>query len=898
MSKQLLNPLIPLGKPTVFIWYRRVLQILSSHFSFLFFLTTAFFFTSINVSAQSVGDYRSNATSMNWNAASSWQRWNGSTWVSNPSQGYPGQNTGTGAVTIQNGHSVVLNVSPSQNIGSLAIGSGSSGSLVFGNNNSNRSLSVSGNVTINNGGSLTTVGNGGNNLDVAGNLINNGTLDFNTGSSSADITFNGSDNQQLSGSGSTTDLNTVNIDNAGTTGHNIVEFVPATLTASSGFLSLTKGIFKISGSYSLSNTFFSTANPTIASDEGFWLNNPNVTVTGQNGDTQLSGLLRITAGTYNVGVSADWWLQYSSGASLIVEGGALNVSGALFGSTGSSVLSYSQSGGTVTICTAGNTYSVPSFGIQASSSDFTMSGGLLVIQKPSSSYDDYINYSSTSLVTGGTVQFGDPASPTSSLFYMKSTPQFYNMVVYSTNTPTLRLFTPTTFVNVIIGGVLDAATNNTDITVKGNWTNNGSFAPGTANVTFNSTTDAQTIGGTSNTAFYNLTNSNTNVTGLSLLTSASVSNVLSLSSSSNGKLNIGSNNLTIASTGNISGANSSRYIVTQPTTSTNGRLRQNGLSASAKVFPVGTASLYLPATITPNTAGSDFSISVFRSTTTNGIPGGPAFGSRSGQVDAVWQIDRTSGSANAHIRLDWYTDAVEGAGFTSLANSSIGIWRYSGTNWLLIPSPTVFSNNNSTNYASTASSAVSNFGTAGTGYPYIIGNITILPSAIKMFTAASTGSGNQLIWEVENAVQYKNFELQESSDGTHFNYLYSVTPGQEIRYSYLDAGIFVEKKYYQLKLTDYNGSITYSQIVAVGGKKETKLGLLQNPVSSQLRFSHPEAVNAAYIIADISGRVVVKGMIPRNAVISLVNVSVLANGTYVLQYVDGAETFSQVFLKQ
>lgn len=899
MSTQLFNPLIPLCKHAVPARYKSVFHLILFPGRISVFLVIMVLLNAVNAFAQSVGDYRTNASSMNWNATSNWQRWNGSTWVTNPSQGYPGQNSGTGIVTIQNGHNVILNISPAQNIGELIIGA-SSASLVLGNNNTDRNLSVTGNITINNGGSITTAGNGGNSIDIAGNLTNNGTLDLNIGSATADLVFNGSANQILNGSGTTTDVNTVNINNTGSSGNNIVEISSSAFTAASGFLVLTKGIIKMSGSYTLNNTFFSSANPTIAADEGIWLNNPNVTVAGQNGDTQLSGLIRITAGTYNVGVSADWWLQYNSGASIIVEGGALNVTGALFGSTGSSTLSYTQSNGTVTICTIGNNYSVPSFGMQASGSTFNMSGGTLIVQKPAGVYDDYINYAATSSVTGGTVQFGDPSSPTSSLFYMKSTPPFYNMVVYSINTPTVRLFTPTTFVNdVTIGGVLDAATNNVNITVQRNWVNNGSFLPGTATVTFNSSTQAQTIGGSVNTTFYNLTNSNTNATGLSLATNVTVDNVLSLASPSNGKLNIGSNNLTIASGGSISGATSSRYIVTAPTTSTNGRLRQNNLAASARVFPIGTSSLYLPATVTPVAAGADFSISVFRSTTTNGAPGGPAFSNRSDHVDAVWQIDRAAGSANAHIRLDWYSNSVEGTSFTSLANSAIGIWRYTGAHWILIPSPTVFSNNNSTNYASTAASAVSNFGTAGTGYPYIIGSVVILPSALKSFIAASAGTGNQLTWEVENAGMYKNFELQESSDGVHFNYLYAVTPGQDVRYTYFDAGVVAQgKKYYQLKLTDYYGTVTYSQIVAVGGKKENKLTLLQNPVQSQLRFSHPEAVNASYTIVDVSGKVMTRGTISRNAVISSVNVNQLANGTYILQYADGAVMFSQLFLKQ
>lgn len=863
-------------------------------------LVNAFVFAAAgSAGAQSVGDYRTNASSLNWTATSNWQRWNGTTWVSNPAQGYPGQNAGTGTVTIQNGHSVTLNVSPSEDIGSLVIGGGISGTLTLGNNNTNRTLTVAGNITVNAGASFISAGNGGNDLEAGGNFTNNGTVDMRMGTASTDVTFKGSANQTINGTGSTTDFNNITINNTGAANNNIVEFQPSNFTAAAGFLTLAKGVIKMSGTYSFSNTFFSTANPTINADEGIWLNNPNVTVTGQNGDTELSGMLRISDGTYNIGVSSDWWLYYNSGAILTIEGGALNITGAFFGNYVSSTLTYNQSNGTVTVSTGGNSSGVPSFGIEASGSGFTMSGGTIILQRAAPFYDDYINNAATSSVSGGTVQFGNALTPASTVFKMSSVPAFFDLKVNATNTPTLRLAAATTYLNdLTIGGVLDAATYNVNITAYRNWINNGSFLQGTATVTFNSTTQAQSIGGSANTTFYNLTNSNTNATGLSVNRDVTVTHTLALSSASNGKLSIGANNLTINSGGSITGANSNRYIVTAPTTTTNGRLRQNNLAASARVFPIGTASNYLPVTITPSSAGSDFSISVFRGTTINGNPGGTAFASRSHQADAIWQIDRASGSSNAHIRLDWVTNSIEGTIFNGLANSGIGIWRFTGTNWLLIPTPTVFSNDNTANYASTASTAVSAFGTAGTGYPYIVGNISVLPSALKSFSVTGANNGSQLNWEVENADMFRLFELQESFNGIDFTFKSSVTPGSSSRYNYLDAGISVQRKYYRLKLTDRQGNITYSHVVSVGGKKETGMTILQNPVQHQVNFRHPEAVNAHYSIVDMSGRIMLQGVINKHAVISAINTSALTNGVYILRFADGEDYYSQTFIKQ
>lgn len=56
--------------------------------------------------SQSVGDYRS-VTTGNYISLTSWQRFNGTAWVTPSSaQGWPGQFTGTGNITIQSGHTI------------------------------------------------------------------------------------------------------------------------------------------------------------------------------------------------------------------------------------------------------------------------------------------------------------------------------------------------------------------------------------------------------------------------------------------------------------------------------------------------------------------------------------------------------------------------------------------------------------------------------------------------------------------------------------------------------------------------------------------------------------------------------------------------------------------------
>lgn len=62
----------------------------------------------LKVGSQSIGDYRS-ATSGNYITLSTWQIFNGTTWVTPiAAQGFPGQFAGTGNVTIQSGHTITV----------------------------------------------------------------------------------------------------------------------------------------------------------------------------------------------------------------------------------------------------------------------------------------------------------------------------------------------------------------------------------------------------------------------------------------------------------------------------------------------------------------------------------------------------------------------------------------------------------------------------------------------------------------------------------------------------------------------------------------------------------------------------------------------------------------------
>jgi hypothetical protein len=96
-----------------------------SHLLKRFVLIVFFLVFGLSVMAQVTGDYKSKATG-NWNSSSTWQIYNGTTWVNATS--YPGQNSNVGTVTIGSGNTVTLNVDITSNtIDHLIIGDQSGG---------------------------------------------------------------------------------------------------------------------------------------------------------------------------------------------------------------------------------------------------------------------------------------------------------------------------------------------------------------------------------------------------------------------------------------------------------------------------------------------------------------------------------------------------------------------------------------------------------------------------------------------------------------------------------------------------------------------------------------------------------------------------------------------------
>ena len=242
---------------------------------------------------------------------------------------------------------------------------------------------------------------------------------------------------------------------------------------------------------------------------------------------------------------------------------------------------------------------------------------------------------------------------------------------HSTPMPVVTATTPLVANNISIQtGASLTQQNGASISLKGDWTNNGTFASSCGTVSFNGTAAQQQILGSTPNTFCVLEVANP--AGLKQNIQNAVSQELRFTS---GKLLIDNYNFTILPTASITGASATQYVVCNDAPTASGSLVMQ-VGGTATSFPIGTSTDYTPATITNSGALSDFNARVFAGVLSNGNAGATAANAQK-FVNRTWAITPTNASAIAAIQLNWNV-ADENP---SLNRSLVKMYQNSGTNW-------------------------------------------------------------------------------------------------------------------------------------------------------------------------------------------------------------------------
>jgi hypothetical protein len=386
-------------------------------------------------------------------------------------------------------------------------------------------------------------------------------------------------------------------------------------------------------------------------------------------------------------------------------------------------------------------------------------------------------------------------------------------------------------VNIKQGTTLNLKTG-TSLALTGNFVNNGTVnTTGTANFQFSGSAP-QTLTGQS--TFQNFTKSGTG--DLTLSNSITINGTLDFAG---GKINLGSNNLTIGPAGNITNTTTTKYIVTNGT----GTL-QRTVVASNVLFPVGNGT-YNPVTLNNSGTSDVFSIKV-QNTFDNPTNGNP-------KVNKQWTInEQVAGGSNVTMTLQW-NPADEDASF--IRGNAIYIGRWNGTTWL---EGTSLSTGGSNPYTATQSGFTS-------FSPFGVANQNVLPVELASFISLTEKNNVLLRWKTTSELNNKGFEIERKNiTGSQWNNIGFVNgvgnSNSEKEYSLKDLKLNTGKYSYRLKQIDYNGNYNYFDLkneVEVG--VPSKFNLSQNypnpfNPSSKIDVEFAADVKANLVVYDLTGR--------------------------------------------
>lgn len=496
----------------------------------LFFIVFILLFSgaALPSQAQTAGDYRS-ATTGQWTTLATWQRYSGTAWATpTAAQGYPGQNVGTGLISILAGHTVTIGSGgiTTQPFNGLSIAgtgqlylTGANSTVIFSLSTSVIDIASGGSIYFANKARLTLNTNAAITLSIGtGSLIgscnNNDEIYIGTtkyavcaGAPGDVFTFA----QLMSGGGT---LNAIPTSNSpicqGSTINLTGNYSGAIGTAPTYSWSVTAPGGGV--------TVYPTQNPSITSAvTGTYL--ATLTVT-----TVLSGTTYTNAETISVIVNPLPTLSGATQPVTVCDGSpaTINLTGLVPSTTFS--LDYKINGDaqpqkTGLVASAGGTSSFTSTSLSASNNGQTLQITGITITSSSTNCAQTFTQNVTLAVwtTGAGTWTGTTSSDwnTASNWCGGSVPTASTDVVISPNSASV-LNQP---VIGTTGGICKNITINSGATltisasnaleVKGNWTNNGTFTPNTGTVSFTGSAAAQTIGGTGTNAFNNLTINNT-----------------------------------------------------------------------------------------------------------------------------------------------------------------------------------------------------------------------------------------------------------------------------------------------------------------------------------------------------------------------------------------------------
>lgn len=175
--------------------------------------------------------------------------------------------------------------------------------------------------------------------------------------------------------------------------------------------------------------------------------------------------------------------------------------------------------------------------------------------------------------------------------------------------------------------------------------------------------------------------------------------------------------------------------------------------------------------------------------------------------------------------------------------------------------------------------------------------LTLLPVEILYFTGKLQADKVVLNWEVENEINFKEYVVERSVNGTYFTAIGTVTASGSKTYTYSDDANTNKgsRVYYRLKKVDKDGSFTYNDVFSLHIPLNVKFSVYPNPASDviQLQFNSNSNATAQVIITDLVGKTLISKVFTANNGLIKISTVDLTNGTYLVKAIVAGEQYLQ-----
>ena len=176
-----------------------------------------------------------------------------------------------------------------------------------------------------------------------------------------------------------------------------------------------------------------------------------------------------------------------------------------------------------------------------------------------------------------------------------------------------------------------------------------------------------------------------------------------------------------------------------------------------------------------------------------------------------------------------------------------------------------------------------------TGFP----SCGVLPVNLLEFNGKLSGNSAIINWKVSTEYNLLHYSIEKSTDGAVFKPLKKELPkGNNSAYQVTDIYPFPRNSFYRLRITDKDGSFTYSETINIktGEKAVAVTGLYPIPASSTLTielFSNKQKT-VQYMVMDMLGKQILSGNrnLARGNTMLVLPIGLLSPGTFNVKITD------------